>query len=110
MAIEDEDLAAALRFIRRHACEGITVEDVVERIAMSRSALERRIRPLLGRTVQAEIMRVKLNRVKELLLETDLPLAAIAHKAGFQHPQYMAEVFKRELGQTPGEFRAESRG
>ncbi len=110
VAIEDEDLAAALRFIRENACKGIAVDDVVARLAMSRSALERRIRQQLDRTVQAEIIRIKLNRVKELLVDTNLPLAAVARKAGFRHPQYMAEVFRRELGQTPGAFRTASRG
>ncbi len=68
------------------------------------------MRQLLDRTVQAEITRIKLNRVKELLVDTDLPLTVVAHKAGFRHPQYMAEVFRRELGQTPGAFRTASRG
>jgi len=106
VAIEDKDLAAALRFIRRHACGGITVEDVLRAVPMSRSALERRMRHVLGRTPKAEINRVKLNRVRQLLVETDLPLAAVARKAGFKHPQYMAEVFKQQFGQSPGAYRS----
>jgi LacI family transcriptional regulator len=109
VAVEDHDLAEALRYIRQHASEGITVTDVLRRVAMSRSALERRMRETIGRTPKSEILRVQLNAVRQLLVDTDLTLAAIAHKAGFRHPQYMAEVFKQKLGQTPGEYRAAAR-
>ena len=44
-------------------------------------------------------------RVKQLLVETDLPLARVATLAGYEHPEYMHVVFKRETGQTPGDFR-----
>jgi len=109
VAVEDHDVAEALRFIREHAREGITVEDVLRRVAMSRSALERRMRETIGRTPKSEILRVQINLVRELLADTDLTLAAIAHKAGFRHPQYMAEVFKQKLGQTPGEYRTSAK-
>ena len=46
-------------------------------------------------------------KVKNLLAETDLPLAAIAERSGFAYHQSMAESFKRRFGLTPGEFRAE---
>ena len=48
---------------------------------------------------------MKFDRVKELLADTDLPLTAVAKRAGFEHPQYMSEAFKREFGRTPGEYR-----
>lgn len=110
VAIENKDLAASVRFIRENACRGITVEDVLRAAVMSRSALERQMRRVLGRSPAAEIARVQFNRVKELLADTELPLSAIAEKAGFNHPQYMAEAFKRRFGQTPGAFRGGVRG
>lgn len=106
VALDDRDLAAAVRFIREHASEGIAVEDVLSSVAVSRSWLERQMREVLGRSPKAEIRRVQFNHVKELLTETGLSLAAIAVKTGFKHPQYMAEAFKREFGHTPGSFRA----
>ena len=65
-----------------------------------------RMRETIGRTPKSEILRVQINLVRQLLADTDLTLSAIAHKTGFRHPQYMAEVFKQKLGQTPGEYRA----
>jgi LacI family transcriptional regulator len=48
---------------------------------------------------------VKLNRVKQLLAETDLAVEAIAPLAGFEHPEYLSVTFKREVGLRPGAFR-----
>jgi LacI family transcriptional regulator len=67
--------------------------------------LERRFRKYLKRSPQIEIRSVQLKRVKQLLAETDLPLERIAALAGFEHPEYMSVVFKRETGQTPGQYR-----
>jgi len=109
LAIDDPDIVAALRFIRESACEGATVQDVLNHVPISRSLLDRGFQKYLGRTPQAELRKVQVKRVTELLLETDLSLTKIAHLAGYEHPEYMSVVFKRETGQTPGQFRRQAR-
>ena len=108
LAIDDRDVAGALRFIREHACEGINVADLMRVVPLSRRVLEQRFQRLLGRTPHEEILHVRLNRVQRLLAETDLPLYLIAERAGFEHVEYLSVVFKREVGKTPREFRAEA--
>ena len=56
-------------------------------------------------TPKGEILRVRLDRVSRLLAESDLSLAEVAEKAGFDHPEYMNRLFKGKKGITPGEFR-----
>lgn len=104
LAVADPKIAAALRYIREHACEGISVSDVLRHCPMARRALETRFRKLLGRTPRQEILRVQLNRVKELLVGTELPIWEIATRAGFE-PEYLSAVFKQETGVAPSEFR-----
>ncbi|HEY1065555.1 MAG TPA: DNA-binding transcriptional regulator [Pirellulales bacterium] len=105
LALDDPQIAAAVRFIREHACQGVTVTDVLRHVPLSRSVLERRFRQKLGRSPRAEIRNVQLKRVKQLLSETDLSLERIADVAGFEHAEYLSVVFKRETGETPGGFR-----
>jgi LacI family transcriptional regulator len=107
LAIDDETIAATVRQIRQHACDGITVADLLRQVPLSRRVLESRFQRCLGRTPHAEIVRVKLNRAKQLLLETDLSVEAIARLAGFEHPEYFSVTFKREVGLRPGAFRRE---
>ena len=85
-AIEDPQIVAAVRYIREHACHGINVADVVGRVGLSRTLLERRMRQAIGRTPGEEIVRLRFSRVQQLLADTDLSLAAIADRCGFEHP------------------------
>jgi LacI family transcriptional regulator len=105
LSIEDKPVAAALGFIREHAYRGIGVADVVRHAAASRSLLEKRFRRVIGRSPQAEIRRVQVARIRQLLLETDFPLKKIAELTGFEHVEYMSVVFKKLVGASPGGFR-----
>jgi LacI family transcriptional regulator len=109
LAIDDELFVAAVRFIRAHACFGITMGDVLASVPLSRTTLERRFRKYLGRSPQAEIRAVQLGRARQLLAETDHPMHQIADLVGFEHTEYFHFAFKREFGCTPGEYRQESR-
>lgn len=109
LAIPDRDAAEAVRLLREHACDGMEVETILSRLSVSRSTLERWFRKWLGRSPSAEIVRVRLHRVKELLAGTDLPLEEIARVAGFHYVESMCRIMKRTAGQTPGEFRQQSR-
>lgn len=105
MAVPDKNVAAALRFIAEHACDRITVDDVLPHAAISRSQLEKKFRTYLGRSPQAEIRRVQVMRIRQLLAETDFPLKKIAELSGFDYAEYMCVVFRRLTGETLGAYR-----
>jgi LacI family transcriptional regulator len=109
LAISHPETAAAVRFLREHACEGATIADVLKNVAISRSALERRIRKHLGYSPQTFIRHIRIDRVKQLLIETDLNLGEISELTGFKHCEHMCVVFKRDVGKSPGEFRHHQR-
>jgi LacI family transcriptional regulator len=105
LAIEDAEIAEAVRLIRTQACNGLTVRQLLASCSLSCSSLERRFTHILGRTPKAEIVRVRLQCVQELLGQTDLALAVIASRAGFKYPEYMSFVFKQKIGLSPGQYR-----
>ena len=104
-AVEDRDVAEVCHFIREHACNGIDVSDLIALTSLSRRQLERRFRAALGRTPHEELTAARIARIKQLLIETDLPLEQLAPIAGYSHKESLAAVFKRETGTTPGEYR-----
>ena len=108
MAIDDPHIVSTLRFIRQNACSGIQVRDLLTRVPLSRRVLESRFKERIGRTPHEEITRIRMERVKTLLLETDLPLAAIAKRTGFNYIEYLNEAFKKWVGTTPGKYRKEA--
>lgn len=103
--IGDAEVLSAIRFIRERACEPVGVKHVLRAVQMSRSGLDRRFKAALGRTVNDEILRVRLDRVRELLTGTDWPMSRIADATGFPNGNYLAAVFRRETGATPTAFR-----
>ncbi|QDV06038.1 Xylose operon regulatory protein [Planctomycetes bacterium Poly30] len=105
LAIEDPVLARALHFIHHHACDGIRVEDVLRAASVSRRVLESRFKERLDRSPHQEILRARIERIRALLLETDLTIAEIARRTSFQHVEYMTVAFKRALGCTPTAYR-----
>ena len=109
LAVDDEQLAAAMRFIREHAGEPINVAAVARAQAISRSSLERRCRARLGHTLLDELHRVRIERVKTALIRTNDTLAAISASCGFRHPTAMYSLFKRRCGMSPGDYRSRFR-
>lgn len=107
LAIEDEAVATALRLIREQACSGVQVEELARQAGLSRSVLQRRFRAALKRTVHQEILNVRLNRARDLLVDTRLSLVEVAERAGFNHQEYMGAVFRRRLRTTPARYRKE---
>jgi len=104
-AVEDADVGKALSFIRDRACSGIGVDDVARFVGVSRSTLERKLRRYSNRSPQAHIRRIQVGHAQELLLTTELPIDHIATVCGYEHPEYLHVVFRRELNMTPGEYR-----
>jgi len=105
LAIEDKSVAAALRFIRSHVADMITVQDIVNAAAVSRRLLERHFQRMLGRSVHKEIQRVHVERACELLLRTEWPLRQVAEQAGFSGPVHLGVAFKRVMKMTPQGYR-----
>ena len=87
---------------------GIQVQDVTQHVSVSHSTLKDRFRRLLDRSIHEEILRVRIERCRELLCRTKMPIRRIAEKAGFRHQEYMGVVFKDRVGKTPAQYRKET--
>lgn len=105
MAIADPDVAAALSHIADHADRPLTVEEVLEQVAVSRRTLEKKFRSVLGRTPLAEIRRAHIDRAKALLVRTDLPMPEVARQAGFTSAPALSAIFRKETGMPPTAWR-----
>jgi LacI family transcriptional regulator len=105
LAVGDNDVAAALRFIREHACERIGVDDVGRAAGSTNATLRRRFKAVLGRTVHDEIHRVRVERAKRLLVSTDWTFRQIAKQSGFCSAQHMSTRIRQATGHTPRQYR-----
>jgi LacI family transcriptional regulator len=105
LAIEDHEIANAVKFIRENAKREIQVGNVAEYVVLSQRALQQRFRKILGRTIHDEINRVRFGQICQLLLETRKSIGQIAIELGFSGDDHIARYFRKEKGISPCEYR-----
>lgn len=104
-AADDPLVTRALRFIAENAHRRIAVKDVVAAVATNRRSLERSFRSSLGRSIGAEITRLRVERAKRRMVETNAPMKDVAEEAGFRNADHFYKVFVRTEGIPPTQFR-----
>lgn len=109
LAVNDQDIAAALHFIRTNCNRPIRVDDVVEQTASSRRGLEIKFKKHIKHSIADEIMKVKVDQVTNMLLESDVSMEYIADCLAFCSPSHLRKVFRKFKGTTPQLFRKEHR-
>ena len=105
LAVDDEDVRDALKFIRENAHYPIEVSDIAEHVAVSRRTLETRFRSSVGRTPALELRRMRLELAKKLLAETTDSITSVVFACGFNSRQVFSSLFHKEVGTTPSEYR-----
>jgi len=109
LGVDNRQVAAAVAQIKKTRGRNLTADDVAEHAEVSRRELDAMFRDALGRSVAAEIQRVRLEHARRLLEETDHPIPAVAEAAGYSSASYMIQVFRRELQTTPSKYRSRVR-
>jgi len=105
LATDDDLVATAMNFIREHACDGINVNDVLKSAGSTRRALEYRFKQVTGQTPHEAIFKYRFDKVRQLLRNTELSIAMVADRAGFEHVEYMSTMFKKKTGLSPSAYR-----
>lgn len=109
-AITDPLVTRAMALIVERAADGLGVDGILRELAVGRRQLEQRFRAELGSSPHAEIRRRRVERVRELLATTDLPLDAIAEATGFGSAARLSVSYKQLTGTSPGAWRRAVRG
>ncbi len=105
LAIEHPAVARAMRIIRDEACEPLSVEALLRRVPLGRRALEQTFKRIVGRTLNQEITRVRMQHAKMLLAQTELSISHVAGRCGYDYASRFSHGFKRELGISPLAYR-----
>lgn len=104
-AVEDPVVAEALRYISSNLSKPLRVDDVAYKCNVSTSGLQLKFQKALGRGVGEEVRRLRIALAKRLLQGKTMTVNEAASRSGFIDGNKMARIFRREVGQTPTEFR-----
>ena len=96
-------------YLRSNVRNKIDLADVCSYMNYSRSFICKIFKAQTGETVITYFNRLKINEGRRLLAETDKSIGEIAEMLGFSEAKYFGASFKKELGISPTEHRAEAK-
>lgn len=108
-AVSDPVVRQAMQLLVAHVSTILSVEEWAAKIGVSRRVLERRFHTALARSPLAMIQHERIERAKNLLTTTDLSVAMIAERCGFQSNERLTVNFRESVGVPPAAYRRDSR-
>lgn len=111
---EDEDnweglsptrLRRVLDFLEAHLDRDVTLSELAEVAGLSMYHFAHQFKVATGMAPHAYLISRRVERAKELLSRTNLPIATVAATTGFSHQSHLNRHFKRLVGTTPARFR-----
>lgn len=92
-------------YLKTHLSEDLTAEQIAEDFHISRSKLYASCEKYLGMGIASYVRRLRMERAKELLVQTDLTISQVAAEAGFSDYNYFCRIFKKETGLPARKYR-----
>lgn len=105
-ALNDPSLRPALAALHADPQLKWTVATLAQRSAMSRSAFDDRFRQVLGRSPIRYLTEWRMHLARDLLASTDLSVASVARRVGYDAEEAFSRAFKRHVGAPPAAWRA----
>lgn len=102
----DEAIVQAQIWLQQHVQKDLLLADVATKFGMSVRTFNRRFRNATGKTPQQYLQALRIDMAKDLLQTTNLSIAEVAYQVGYQDLGYFAQLFRRLLAVTPGQYRA----
>jgi AraC-like DNA-binding protein len=103
----DPMLKRVMAFIEENISnEDVSVGDMADAAATSRSGLQRKLKQAMGVTPQELLHEARIKHACNLLRETALNVSEVAYQCGFSDPKYFSRCFKQRTGKTPSEYKS----
>ena len=107
-ALQDKQIARALQLLHGRPAEPWTLDKIAAEIGLSRAAFAKRFKAMVGEPMFAYLTQLRIQRARELLTDTHLPLYEIANRVGYDSDVAFTKTFKRMTGTTPTRYRREA--
>ncbi|MHA6246937.1 hybrid sensor histidine kinase/response regulator transcription factor [Pontibacter sp. CAU 1760] len=85
----------------------LNANSIAESLGMSRVQVYRKLKALLGYSVNDYVVKARLKKARHLLLHSDKNISEIAYEVGFSSPAYFSTAFKNHFDRSPSDFKAE---
>lgn len=96
--------AGVLAYIQEHYAEDLSLGDVSEHLSISKNYVNVVIRACADMTFVQLLTKIRIDTACDLLKTRNYTINEVSEKVGFNSPRYFIQVFKRQMGVTPGQF------
>jgi two-component system response regulator YesN len=96
---------SAVTYIDQHYCEKVSADQLCVEVGLSKSKLQAGIRLITGLSLHNYILKVRIDKSKLLLEDTNQPVKSIATAMGFKRPSHYIFTFKEFTSLTPHAYR-----
>ena len=103
------EMRLACEYIEAHLESRLHLAALAELVGLGPERFRHSFRDALGESPYRYVLRRRLERARDMLRSTSLPITGIAHRLGFADHSHLTSTFRRETGITPSRYRAESR-
>jgi LacI family transcriptional regulator len=110
LAVDHPRIARAIHYMHQHFQTALDVDQLAKAAGMSRSGFYKAFCQHLGRTPGEELRRIRLEKAKKRLRETEEKISEVAFACGWGSANSLCIAFKRETGQSPMSYRRQVRG
>ncbi|MED5019105.1 response regulator [Paenibacillus chibensis] len=110
LEVRSEPILVALRYVQEHLDQSFGLREVAEYVHLNPSYFSSLFKEQMQMTFIEYVTRTRVQKSKELLLQTRLSVAEIAEHVGYQTTKYFNKVFKEYEGRSPGSYRKGSFG
>ncbi|HZS45795.1 MAG TPA: AraC family transcriptional regulator [Blastocatellia bacterium] len=106
VGVVDRRLRRAIEFMHLRSAEELSLSAIASEAFLSAYHFARLFKRLTGQTPHNYLANIRIDRAKQLLATSDLPISSIASQVGYENQSHFAKLFRSSTGLTPKEYRA----
>jgi two-component system response regulator YesN len=103
--IYEDGMEDAIKYINGHFCDDISLSDVAKMVYLNESYLSRKLKKILGVSFKEYIIKLRMGKAMEYLMDPNIKITEIAKKIGYQNYRYFSQTFKKYTGYLPSRWR-----
>ncbi|RFB12626.1 response regulator [Bacillus sp. HNG] len=92
-------------FVRQNYQNEINLQEIADRFFFSREYISRKFKQEFDDTITDYVMKIRMEKAKELLENPHLKIYEVANLVGYQNEKYFSKLFKKLIGVRPNEYR-----
>jgi two-component system response regulator YesN len=98
-------ITRVIDIIKRNYSQDISLNSVAEELNLNPAYISRLFKQITGQPFVDVLKKARIERSKELLVQSDLKINEISKQVGYSNSYYFIKVFKDMMGLTPGEYK-----